>query len=193
MRFPPRRAILLVAAALATAACAPPVVRVPPPRFEATPHALQQVVPVVLALEVQDPPVIGEHLDGLLKVPQYDITMPDLRERVWEHVSAAAESFGLRAQPEANRKLLAQVDLYVQTCGALAGGGSSASAAGLLTLMDARGVIFTHALEGRVHSGGNEDSGAAFVALDEGLRAWFRALDEKLQSDPALAARLQGP
>lgn len=181
----------LGAAALVSSACGHAVL-VPPPRFEVFPSALKEPVPVVLAVEVQDPPVIGEHLDGALGMKQYDYEVPDLRARVEEHASAAATSFGLRPQAGANLKLLAQVDLAVQTHGWLAGGGSSASAAGLATLMDTRGTLFTRSLDGRAVSA-HDDAGTAFLALDDALRAWFSAFDEKLRSDPALAARLQGP
>lgn len=177
--------------ALASSACSH-AVKVPPPRFDAVPAGVKEPVPVTIAVEVQDPPVIGEHLDGLLKVHQYDHEVPDLRARVEEHVAAAAASFGLRPQAGARLRLLAQVHLGVQTRGWLAGGGSSASAAGVATLLDARGTVFTHALDGAVTSGDNEP-GVAFEALDQALRAWLAVLGGKLQADPALAMRLQGP
>ena len=178
--------------ALGCLACGAHVIPVPPPAFAPGAHALKGPVPVVIAIQVRDPDIIGEHRDGTMDVHQYDYTSPDLRAGVEGHVAAAAQVIGLQAAPSASLRLDGLVDLYVQTRGRFLGRSTNASVAGEMTLSDAEGVIFTHAMLGRTYESDSEDPTAAFHALDEAIRGWFEALDAWIQSSSAGAGRVQG-
>ncbi len=72
-------------AALARGACPAHVIPVQPPAFAPSAHALQRSVPVAIAIELEDPDIIGEHRAGSLDLQQHDDASPDLRAGVEEH------------------------------------------------------------------------------------------------------------
>lgn len=183
----------LVACAVAAslAGCEAHVVIAPPPRIDAVPRGLAEPVPVTLAIEVQDPPTIGERAGGDIGLAPYDYTVPDLRGAVEGHVAAAATAFGLRPQASARLRLLTQAEPYVHVGGCPVATCTVASVVGTATLSDERGAIFSAPLLGRARVDGSEAAPLAFAALDVALERWFRALDAKIRSQPEVAQRLR--